>query len=301
MDKDNQFIGHILALFTSFIWGTTFISTKILLKQFHPVEILFLRFFLAIVVLWLMCPKEKLKTTKKQEIIFAFAGLSGICLYYLLENTALMFTLAANVGVIGCISPLFTAVIVAIFYKDREKISPNFFVGFVLSIVGISFIMFNGMSIHLNPIGDALAIIAALTWSVYSILIKKLTNYGFSIIYITKKTFLYGILFMIPFLIFSDCHIGITRFLSPVNAANLLFLGCCASAICFASWSKAIKILGAIKSSAYIYLIPFITIVAATLILKEPVSVFLIAGTVLTLSGLIISETDKKSGTLNIK
>ena len=294
MDKDNQIVGHILALFTSFIWGTTFISTKFLLKEFHPVEILFIRFVLAIVILWIICSKEKKATTKKQEIILALAGLTGICLYYLLENTALTYTLAANVGVIGCVSPLFTAIIVYLFYKDREKINANFLLGFVLSIIGISFIMFNGMSIHLNPLGDALAIIAALTWSVYSILIKKLTNYGFSIFYITQKTFLYGILFMIPFLIFSDCHLGLTRFLNPVNVVNLLFLGCCASAICFASWSKAIKILGTIKSSAYIYLIPFITIVAATLILKEPVTTFLMLGTFLTLGGLVISEIGKK-------
>ena len=292
MDKNNIAVGHIWALFTSFIWGTTFISTKILLKEFHPVEILFIRFLLAIIVLWIICPKEPQKTTKNQEIIFALAGLTGICLYYLLENTALIYTLAANVGVIGCISPLFTAIMIYLFYKDREKISLNFLLGFFISIAGISFIMFNGMSIHLNPIGDVLAITAALTWSFYSVLIKKLTNYGFSIIYITKKTFLYGIIFMIPFLCFSDCHLELTRFLNPVNVGNLLFLGCCASAVCFASWSKAIKLLGAIKSSAYIYLIPFITIVAATLILKEPVSRFLIIGTFLTLGGLIISECD---------
>ncbi len=292
MNKNGIIWGHILALFTSFIWGTTFISTKILLKEFQPVEILFIRFVLAIIILWIICPKQPQKTTKLQEVLFAVAGLTGICLYYLLENTALIYTLAANVGVIGCVSPLFTAIIVYLFYKDREKISVNFLIGFLLSIVGISFIMFNGMSIHLNPIGDMLAIIAALTWSVYSVLIKKLTNYGFSIIYITKKTFLYGIIFMIPFLCFSDCHLGLVRFLNPVNALNLLFLGCCASAICFASWSKAIKLLGTIKSSAYIYLIPFITIVAATLILKEPVSRFLIIGTFLTLGGLIISECD---------
>ena len=293
MVKSKQIAGHILALITSFIWGTTFISTKILLKECHPVEILFLRFLLAVIVLWFMCPKEPQKTTKMQEFLLALAGLTGICLYYLLENTALIYTLAANVGVIGCISPLFTAIIVYIFYKNKEKIGINFLVGFILSIAGVFLIMFNGLSIHLNPLGDALAIIAAFTWSVYSILIKKLTNFGFSILYITKRTFSYGIIFMIPFLFFWGCDFGVQRFLNPVNVLNLLFLGCCASAMCFAFWSGAIKILGTIKSSAYIYLIPFITIVLATLILKEPVSQFLIAGTFLTLGGLVISELDK--------
>ena len=44
MNKD--FSGHLAALLTIFIWGTTFISTKILLTDFKPIEILFFRFLL---------------------------------------------------------------------------------------------------------------------------------------------------------------------------------------------------------------------------------------------------------------
>lgn len=46
-----QSVGHLIALITVAIWGTTFISTKILLESFSPIEILFIRFLLGFVCL----------------------------------------------------------------------------------------------------------------------------------------------------------------------------------------------------------------------------------------------------------
>ena len=65
MNKD--FSGHLAALLTIFIWGTTFISTKILLTDFKPIEILFFRFLIGLFILILIYPKRLRKTTKKQE------------------------------------------------------------------------------------------------------------------------------------------------------------------------------------------------------------------------------------------
>ncbi|KES11729.1 EamA-like transporter family [Snodgrassella alvi SCGC AB-598-P14] len=48
--------GHLIALFTIFIWGTTYISTKVLLAEFKPIEILFFRFMLGYFTLWILAP-----------------------------------------------------------------------------------------------------------------------------------------------------------------------------------------------------------------------------------------------------
>ena len=193
---NNELLGHILILLTTFIWGTTLISTKILLKDFQPIEILFFRFLIAFLVFQIVSPNYNYKTTKKQEVILMLAGLFGICLYYLLENTALIYTLASNVGVINCITPIITALIVFIFFKNKEKVNFNFIIGFILSITGISLIEFNGSRIHLNPLGDILAILAALSWVIYLILIKKLYNYGFSTLFIQKKIYVTFFVFL---------------------------------------------------------------------------------------------------------
>ena len=96
---NKRMTGHLAALFTILIWGTTFISTKILLEDFLPVEILFFRFVMGYLLLWPVCLRRMKGVTIRQEAVFALAGFCGICLYYLLENIALTYTLASNVGV----------------------------------------------------------------------------------------------------------------------------------------------------------------------------------------------------------
>ena len=99
---------------------------------------------------------------------------------------------------------------------------------------------------------------------------------------------------MFPFLFLFNFHFGFERFLKPVNLLNILFLGILASAVCFAMWSKAIKILGTVKTGAYIYLIPVVTLITAITVLKEPISMLLFTGAILTLTGLIVSEINAK-------
>ena len=108
--ENKQTRGHLAAFLTILIWGTTFVSTKVLLRDFQPVEILFSRFLLGLIALFIVCPRRLKGTTLKQELTFAGAGLFGITLYYLFENIALTYTSASNVGVITTTAPFFTAV-----------------------------------------------------------------------------------------------------------------------------------------------------------------------------------------------
>lgn len=289
--KNKQTIGHLSALLTIIIWGTTFISTKILLTDFQPVEILFFRFVMGLLVLLLVYPHGLTGTTRSQEITFAAAGLCGICMYYLLENIALTYTMASNVGVIISVAPFFTAILTHLFLKGEEKLRPNFFIGFIVAMVGIFLISFNGSKLELNPAGDFLALLAALVWACYSLLTKKISGYGYHTILTTRRVFFYGILFMIPALFLFDFQLELTRFADPVYLFNVIYLGLGASALCFVTWNFAVKVLGAVKTSIYIYLVPVITVGTSVLILHENITVLASMGTVLTLAGLFLSES----------
>lgn len=288
-------IGHFAAFLTIIIWGTTFISTKILLADFQPVEILFFRFVMGFLVLLIIYPRRLKEVNLKQEITFAAAGLCGICLYYLLENIALTYTMASNVGVIISIAPFFTAILAHLFMKSEEKLRINFFIGFTVAMAGIILISFNGSKLALNPMGDFLAIIAAFVWACYSILTRKISSFGYPVILATRRTFFYGILFMIPALFFFDFQIGLSRFANMTYLLNILYLGLGASALCFVTWNFAVKILGAVKTSIYIYMVPVITTITSVLILKEPVTWISAIGTLLAVVGLFLSEYNGKN------
>lgn len=291
MKKNKNLAGHLVALLTIIIWGTTFISTKILLDVFSPVEILFIRFIIGYLALLVIAPKHLRTASPKEELTFLAAGLCGICLYYLLENIALTYTLASNVGVMVSIAPFFTGILTHVFLKGEERLRSNFFIGFLISIMGIILISFNGSKLELNPLGDFLAIAAALMWGFYSILTKKIGGYGYSLLLTTRRTFFYGILFMLPALFLLDfTPRTLLYFVRTPYLYHFLFLGLGACALCFVTWNYAVKILGAVKTSVYIYLVPVITITASVLFLHERVTLLSLLGTILILLGLFLSE-----------
>ena len=184
-NKTQSILGCGFALITIMIWGTTFTSTKILLLDFKPVEILFFRFLLGYLALFLACPRPLKLPSVRQEAVFALAGLCGICLYYMLENIALTYTMASNVGVIISVAPFFTALLSHLFLKE-ERPQASFFIGFAVAMAGIALISFNGSKLELNPIGDLLALLAALVWACYSVLTKKISGYGYHTILTTR-------------------------------------------------------------------------------------------------------------------
>lgn len=281
--------GHLFALLTILLWGTTFISTKVLLRSFTPIEILFFRFVMGLVVLFIIYPHRLKVTDRKQEWVFAGAGLSGITLYYLFENIALVYAPASNVGVITATAPFFTALLACRFLAG-EALQKKFMLGFVLAISGIAMISFNSATeLQVNPLGDLLALAAAAVWAVYAVLSKKISAFGYNAIQSTRHTFMYGLVFMLPALLFMDFRWGFERFGEPVNLFNIIFLGVGASAICFVTWNMAVKLLGAVKTSAYIYLAPVVTVITSVIVLDEKITPVIACGMLLTMTGLLLS------------
>lgn len=282
--------GHAAAFVTVLIWGTTFISTKVLLQVFTPVEILFIRFVIGYFALWCVCPRRLLVADKRREWYFAAAGLCGITLYYLFENIALTYTLASNVGVIISIAPFFTVLFSCLFLHEPRP-AARFFVGFIIAMVGVCLLSFGGQgAMSLNPMGDILAVIAAILWAAYSTLVKKISEFGYNTIQTTRRTFFYGLVFMIPALYFMGFEVQARQFFQWTTGLNLLFLGLGASAACFVTWNLAVKLLGTVKTSVYIYMVPVITAVTSALILHEKITPAILCGIALTLTGLFLSE-----------
>jgi drug/metabolite transporter (DMT)-like permease len=290
--------GFALAIFTAVVWGSTFVATKSLLVSFSPFEILFIRYALGYACLWALYPRALKLRHKSHEWLFVVTGLTGITLYQFMENTSLVYTQASNASIIVSSAPLWTAVFVWLFpekHSPRAKIGLWFMLGFIAAMSGIALIAYNGaVVLRLNPRGDILALAAGILWGVYSLFMGKINALGYPTLAATRRMFFYALICMIPLGFFAvpsfDAAFNATRFLRPLNALNLLFLGVAASALCFASWNKASKILGVVRASAFIYAIPAVTVCAAALFIHERITAFSIAGMALTTAGLVITE-----------
>ena len=295
--KQSTLIYHLTAFLVVAIWGSTFVCTKILLVNgLTAAQIFTLRFIIAYVLLLAFSLTRRSfrcwADTWRDELIMAALGLTGGTLYFLTENSAMNYTTTTNTSLIVCCCPLFASLLIGWFYRS-ERMRPVQVAGTLMAVMGVTAVVLNGRFVlHLSPMGDALALGANLCWAVYSLLMIP-ANKRYDAVFITRKVFFYGLLFMIPyFLLFPE-----TPALSVLRRGdillNLFFLGSIASMACFLAWTWVMHKLGAIVATNYVYLNPLVTILFAWWILNEQITPWFLVGTVLILLGMYLADKKK--------
>lgn len=254
---------------------------------------MFYRFVIAYIALWIIYPKLHKITDWKKELIYVLAGFFGGSLYFYTENTALEYAFASNVGLIIAATPILTAFI-AHFLISSEPLRRRLVIGGLIAFVGAGFVIFNGQFVlKLNPLGDFLAIAAALSFAFYSVFIKLIGS-DHSTIYVTRKVFFYSLITSIPFMVFGNFTWDISVLTETEVWVNLLFLGLIASAACFVVWNQAISILGAVKTNHFIYFVPFLTMLFSALFLSEKITILACVGSVFIIYGVYLAEKQEK-------
>lgn len=281
---------HLGALLTVTAWGVSFVSTKVLLEHgINPTEVYVVRTLLAYLLVLCVCHKRIFSNSLRDELLFVSCGLCAGSLYFIAENTALEYALVSNVSLIVTLSPLITTLLVGAIYKN-ERPGKGVLMGSLIAFLGVGCVIFNSSFVlDVKPLGDLLSLSAAVCWSVYSLVLRKLSAF-YTVMFISRKTFFYGMVTAIPFLIAIPEHTPLDVYLQFDVWSNFLFLGVFCSMIAFIIWAFTIKGLGAIKANNYLYIQPIITLIASALLLGEKVSIVGYVGCSLILLGVWISD-----------
>lgn len=281
---------HLIALLTIIIWSNTFVSSKILLHNgLSPAEIFAIRFALAYVAIIPFTHSKLWCDNLKDELLMLVLGATGGALYFLAENTALKYTGVSNVCLLVCSAPLLTALL-ALWFGKSEKMSSRLITGSFIAFAGAALVIVEDWKhMQLKLLGDMLALCGALSWAVYQLIIKRMCG-KYSTVFITRKVFAYGLLTIAVFFVFDHPSFPLDSMLHPVVAGNLLFLGIIASGLCFWVWNIVIDHLGAVATSAYIYLQPLFAAITASFVLGEPITGAVVAGAVLIIAGVYWAE-----------
>ncbi|MBR3633211.1 MAG: DMT family transporter [Bacteroidaceae bacterium] len=285
---------HITALIIVSIWGSTFVSTKVLLLDgLSAAQIFTLRFGIAYVLLLIYSLTRKnfhlFASSLIDELLMLGLGITGGSLYFLTENTALNYTTTTNTSLIVCLCPLFAALLLSVFYKS-ERLNRTQAIGSLIAAVGVIIVVLNGRFVlHLSPKGDSLAFAACMCWAVYSLLMKP-ANQRYDVVFITRKVFFYGLASMIPYFAKYPEIPSIAVLTKPEVIWNLVFLGAVASLICFLVWNWLMKKLGVVTTTNYVYLNPVVTILFAWMILTEHITVYFLLGTAIILAGMYLAD-----------
>lgn len=198
------------------------------------------------------------------------------------------YSKASNVSVIIATAPLFTALLAG--FLKIEKLSFTFLICFVLCMSGIVLLSYEEEGFSFNPLGDGFALLSALGWAAYSLLILKIMQKTNALILVTRRIIFYGILGILPSFFFLEFSPNLKSLLDLKTALNLIFLSLFASGICFILWNQATLLIGAVKTNIYVYLTPIIAIITSFFILGEKLSTLALFGVLLTLFGVILAE-----------
>ena len=285
--------GHLIALATICVWGSTFIFSKTLLDVFTPVQIMLLRFFVAYAVLWCMYPKTE-KTTARDNLGIFFMSLFADTVYFLCENNALRYTLASNVSILVASAPIWTAVLAHFFIKGN-KLRKNTVYGSLIALVGVALVVFNGtVVLKFNPFGDMLSMAAAICWALYSVMITRYIH-RFSSFFLMRRMTFFAILTTLPLAFFmGELNMPLYEFADPDKLFCIVFLGILGSGISYVTWNIATRRLGIVKVNTYIYVNPFVTLVTGALFLHEPITLMSVIGALLIICGVIIGVRERK-------
>lgn len=290
MEQRSTLFWHVMAILTVMVWGTSFVSTKVLLSYgFSAIFIFFIRFIITYLLLVLCSHKRWRAENWKEELSLLLGGLMGGTLYFWLENTALTISPSSNVSLIVCTNPLMILIAVSILYK-KERLSPRQIAGSLLTFVGMVLVVLNGqLYLHLSPLGDLMALGAAMVWVVYSISIRRLYD-KYTTFFITRKIFFYSCLTTIPFLLYDRPDVPWENFTEPAVIINFLLLTLLSSLFGYLVWNKVLKQLGTVFASNYIYAIPLVTIITAVIVLKEHITWIAVVGAVAIVVGMVMAE-----------
>lgn len=286
-------IAHLGIILTVSAWGTSFISTKVLMTDagFTPVEMFTYRFAFAYLLLLALTFKKILSNNWRDELTFLLCGVCSGSLYFITENYALKHTATANVSLLASISPIFTTILLAIVFK--MKIKPGVILGSVIAFIGVGcIILSSGEGFEIHPKGDLLALSAALSWAVYTMMVKRLIPIYNSLI-ITRKLFFYGVLTSLPLLMMQTEPYHLSElfiFDKPLYWGNFLFLSCVCSMAAYLIWNESMKKLGPVMANNYLYGQPLVTMIVAAIFLGEHVTLLGYIGCALIIGGLIISD-----------
>ena len=268
---------HLAVLFILLdvlFWGFSFISTKVVLSQIPPISIALFRQIIAVMtlIILLTLTGTKLKIARRDAGYIVLASFFGIVMYFVLENTGLLYTTASNASMIVASLPIFTIFAEALLF--RLKVTGGMILCLILSTIGVAMVVTVDGRLDLSSLrlwGNLLVMGAIISWVIYTILNRRLSE-SYSSLTLTTLQSAASIILFIPLVIPEMGRWPEASEISLTVFANLLFLGVFCSGFAYVFYIYASRRLGLTVVSAFLNLIPVVTVVFGYLLLQDTLS-----------------------------
>ncbi|WP_226640433.1 DMT family transporter [Bacillus tropicus] len=289
-------LGAICLSLAASIWGGMYVVSKYVLDFIPPLTLVWLRFIIAFVVLYMILKitekKQKKKVTirKKDWLLFAWIGFIGYFISITCQFIGTKLSDAHTGSLVTSATPAFMVLFAAIILK--EKLTARRLLSTIIATIGVIIVIGWDIEIGSYFIGTIILVGAAITWALLSIYVK-IASARFSSLVITTYAIFFSLFFITPFMVWEFQS-------SPIEHMNLyvllgvLYLGIVSTAGAFFLWNKGLELMDASIGSLFFFFQPIVGSLLGWLLLNETLSSNFFIGGILIICSVFITTFEKK-------
>ena len=269
-------------------WGISFVATKAALREISPTTLIFTRFAIGSLLLMLIVralpPREAWGS-------LALMGFIGVFVHQMLQSYALTLTSAVHTGWLIAITPIWSAILAAIFL--RERFGSWKVLGLIGGTAGALLVITRGdfsASVLGLPStrGDLLILVSTVNWAIYSVVghptIRRIGPRR-----ATSGAMLVGTLMLMPIFVIRSGWRELPQ-LSTTGWTAVLFLGIGCSALGYLFWYGALEKVEVSRVAAFLHIEPIVTFIAALSMLHETVTATTVIGGLLVVGSVLFTQ-----------
>ncbi|WP_107950750.1 DMT family transporter [Lysinibacillus parviboronicapiens] len=288
----NKVIGALFLSLAASIWGAMYVVVKVVVDVVPPLELVWIRYVIAVIVLAIigLCMKQSWRIAKKDWLLIFLVGLIGNTISIVTQEIGTMLSTAQMGAIITATTPAFMVVFARFILK--EKITLKKCMSILLATAGVIIIVGNGQIDGTQQLGGFSLLIAALTWALMSVFVKKVPSHYSQIVFTTYSAMI-AVILLTPFVLTKLNDLDLSSILQPTISGGLLYLGVISTACGFLLWNKGLQLMNASSGGLFFFFQPIVGTFLGWLLLGETIGISFWLGTILIFSGVFIVIKDE--------
>ncbi|MEH7052510.1 DMT family transporter [Bacillus pseudomycoides] len=290
-------LGAICLSLAASIWGGMYVVSKYVLDFIPPLTLVWLRFIIAFVVLYMILKttKRKQKTmiqiNKKDWLLFAWIGFIGYFVSITCQFVGTKLSDAHTGSLVTSATPAFMVVFATLILK--ENLTTRRILSTVLATLGVTIVIGWDIEVGSYFIGTIILVGAAITWALLSIYVK-IASQQFSSLVITTYAIFFSLFFITPCMIW-ELQSNPIGDLNTTIILGILYLGIISTAGAFFLWNKGLELMDASIGSLFFFFQPIVGSLLGWLLLNETLNRNFFIGGALIIFSVIIATFEKKN------
>jgi drug/metabolite transporter (DMT)-like permease len=286
--------GALSGLIAASIWGGMYVVSDVVLDVVPPATLLLIRYAIALPVLWAAARISHTRGIQRADWpLLALTAFVGFGVSLLAQFAGTKLSTAAAGALITSATPAF--IVLFAWLILRERAAGRQWAGLGLATIGVLVVSLLGdqpaTEEATNPLlGNLLLIVAAVTWALYSVLVK-LNAQKYAALAITLVVTAFGIPIIAPVAAIELQTQTIGMITLPV-VLGLLYIGIASTAIAFFLWNKSFELLDAATASLFFFAQPVVGALLSAIFLGQTLGwSFIIGGGLILLGALLGMST----------